>query len=449
MNDRTVPQPLSLDEAFAIGRVPPRVLLVIVLCLVATATEGYDFQSMSLAAPLLARAWRLSPGGIGLLLTTSVAGVVAGSLFLAPYGDRYGRRPCALAGLLIAVIFTTACAFAPNMDVLLLTRALAGLGIGLATPNLNVIAMETSPLRWRTLSIVLVSCGYPLGSTVGAMVASAFVETYGYKPIFLLAGAATATILLALVVGLPESPYFLAKSPAHREKMHRLMRALTGQVQVAVTEDFQDKPKLKSNIAALLTSDRRMTTLLLWLLNFMGFAMLYFFVSWLPSLLANRGLSPAATLRAVGLFNAGGFVGAILLALLLRRLRATFVLSLAYLVAAAAVVILALLAHADGQFLLAVGLAGGAIIGSQFCLTAVVNQFYPADIRVSAGGYAAGAGRLGAVLAPMAGALALSRFKSSAQVFLITVVPSLIALAIVLWMGIAKSLEQPDSSDPA
>ena len=42
------------------------------------------------------------------------------------------------------------------------------------------------------------------------------------------------------------------------------------------------------------------------------------------------------------------------------------------------------------------------MVGSQFCLTAVVNQFYPSAIRAAASGYATGAGRLGATFAPLA-----------------------------------------------
>ena len=426
MSSTTVRVAAPPDRGLTDERFSARVILTILLCLLATSTEGYDFQSMSLAAPLLARAWRLHAGIVGLLLTASVAGVVAGSLLLAPLGDRYGRRPCILAGLLAAAVFTAAGAFAPSVAPLLVVRVLAGLGIGLATPNINATAMEVAPTRWRALAIVLVSCGYPLGAGFGAAAASGLVRTYGAQAIFLLGAAATGVILIALLAGLPESPQFLARSASGR----------------ASRDDGISSPQGRSKIAALFTPERRMTTLLLWLLSFLSFVTLYFFLSWLPSLLAGKGLNPSAATRAVAVFNAGGVAGALVFAVSLRRLPPAGVLAFTYALAGFAVLVLAAASQVGGSFTAAVALAGAAVIGSQFCLTAVVNQFYPTPIRVSAGGYAAGMGRLGAVVSPMVGALAVTLVGSASQVFLITAVPSLVAFIAALWLLISRGLQK-------
>lgn len=434
------PSATTLDDVVSGLRMRPGGLVILALCVLIAMSEGYDVQAMALAAPLVKTAWSLNAGQIGALLTASVLGLVLGSVFLAPAGDRVGRRPATLAGLALASAATFAGAFAPDLGLLLGVRLLAGLGLGLALPNLIAIAMETAPVRWRTLAIVAVGCGYPVGAGFGGAMAGAFAPTHGYAIVFLIGGAATAVAFALAALGLPESPYFLVRFPARAAKLRRLLGRLGLSVPetTLLTASTVARPRLA--LAALFTPDRRATTLLLWLLNFANFAMLYFFVSWLPSLLSYRGLSAGAALTGLSAFNASGVIGGLTMALLLSRVGPTRVLGAAYILAAIGVGILGLAPTSNGTLYLAIALAGAGIVGSQFCLTAVVNHFYPPETRVGAAGYAQGVGRLGAITAPLAGAALLIHIPSLDQVFLVTAVPSLVALAAVIVLDRSRAI---------
>ena len=77
-------------------------------------------------------------------VSVAVAGQLATATFAAwglsvvsvgPLSDSFGRRPVALAGLLVLLASVIASAFAPNIEVLLALRVLTGLGGGTLPPN--------------------------------------------------------------------------------------------------------------------------------------------------------------------------------------------------------------------------------------------------------------------------------------------------------------------------
>jgi AAHS family 4-hydroxybenzoate transporter-like MFS transporter len=61
---------------------------------------------------------------------------------------------------------------------------------------------------------------------------------------------------------------------------------------------------------------------------------------------------------------------------------------------------------------------------------------------VSGAGYAIGAGRLGALLAPVAGGILLSLVSAVQWVFVLTALPALIALGVVLILRRTSTIAQ-------
>lgn len=426
ITDRETPQPPV--KSLAADASPLRRSLILAVCVLVVGAEGYDVQAMAFAAPVLARVWGLPASQIGVLLTASVAGLIAGGLLLAPFGDRFGRRPCVLVGLLVAGLFTSACAFAPSVPLLTLLRVAAGLGLGLSIPNIIAIALETAKPAHRTLAVIIANCGYPLGAGLGGLMASRFVNDGGFAAVFLIGAAATAAALLLSLAALPES---------WRQEPRLGAQAARGNT---------GRPRLDL-LRELFSPERSNATVLFWTLNFTAVATIYFMNSWLPSLLAYNGLSGAASMVAASVFNASAIAGGLLMGLAQRRFKAFEVLAVAYAIAALSVCALALL-HLNEGLLVVVGLAGASIGGSQFALSAAVNQFYPSEIRVGASGYALGVGRVGALLAPLCGGLLLQATASARPVFLLTAALSLVALAATLRLRIIEAPAALESLPP-
>lgn len=423
---------IKLSEVYRDMRPSAFGVALLVLCVFVGMSEGFDVQAMALAAPLVAKAWHLAPAMVGVLLSASVIGQVVGSFLLSPLGDRWGRRPAILLALLVAAIATLAGAFAPDFAVLATTRFVAGFALGLALSNTTAIAMELVPLHWRTIAVVLVCCGYPLGAAIGAAVVGHLLGDHGFAAVFYVGGIGTFTAFVLCALFLPESPVLLARRKDALPALRRLLARLGVTLDSATTVTSDDAKLPRSRIAELFVPERRTVTLLLWLLNFANLSLVYYFVMWLPSLFVSRGIAAQSAVAAASLFSASGIVGGLTLAVLMPRIGPVITLAGCYIVTIAAVLLFSSIGEIGPLFYVTLAVCGAMIVGSQFSLSAVVNQFYPGDIRATGAGYALGAGRLGAVLAPLIGGLVVARASSPASAFAVGAIPAAISL-ITIW----------------
>jgi MFS family permease len=67
-------------------------LRAVSLCFWLNMLDGVDILSISFAAPLLSREWGIAPATLGIVFSAALAGMMAGSMLLAPFGDAIGRR---------------------------------------------------------------------------------------------------------------------------------------------------------------------------------------------------------------------------------------------------------------------------------------------------------------------------------------------------------------------
>ena len=70
----------------------PFQIAVVALCVIINMLDGFDVLVMSFAASSVSEEWQLSPADLGLLLSSGLVGMAIGSVWMAPYGDRVGRR---------------------------------------------------------------------------------------------------------------------------------------------------------------------------------------------------------------------------------------------------------------------------------------------------------------------------------------------------------------------
>lgn len=406
----------------------PAYRLLMVLFIFVGMAEGFDVQAMALAAPLVSVAWSLDAQVMGMLLAVSVIGMVCGSFALSPLGDRMGRRPTILIALAVSAVATASGAYVPDIQAMAVVRFLAGLGLGMALPNVIALASELVPTRIRILAVVLVSAGYPMGAAIGGAISGRLIPSLGYAAVFLLGGVMTSLATLLCLFCAPESPKFAARRRALADSV-LTKSAVAGQ------------PTFRENFGQLFTPVRRRATLLLWLVNFANTAMVYFYFNWLPSLLVHRGAEVADAVFATAIFSGSGVVGGLLMAFALPKVGPRIVLGTGYAIAVVSAVSMAWISGMGWVFFLALIISGAVVIGSQFCLTAVVNEFYPATIRTTATGYASGMGRLGAVAAPIAGGMALGLVASPGQALIIAAFPAALALIGIIMLGKAVTLD--------
>jgi MFS transporter, DHA1 family, multidrug resistance protein len=112
-----------IGQATTEARRPPFLILVLVSAIGPLALNIF-MPSM----PGLQATFGVSYGTVQLTLTLFLIGLAVCQLFYGPLSDRYGRRPLLLAGLILFVLASIACAFALSIEMLIAARLVQAIG---------------------------------------------------------------------------------------------------------------------------------------------------------------------------------------------------------------------------------------------------------------------------------------------------------------------------------
>ena len=118
--------------------------LVVFVCFLIAAIEGYDIQAFGVAAPKMVPELGLDPGQQGWAGSAAMMGLVLGALVGGWLADRHGRKPVLLGSVAAFGLFSLLTAMAHSYEALLWARFATGLGFGGAMPNLIAVAVEIS-----------------------------------------------------------------------------------------------------------------------------------------------------------------------------------------------------------------------------------------------------------------------------------------------------------------
>ncbi|MCD9028711.1 MFS transporter [Luteimonas sp. BDR2-5] len=408
----------------------------IAICVLLNVLDGFDVMVMAFTASHVADEWGLSGSEIGLTLSAGLFGMAGGSLFLAPLADRYGRRAIILASMAIITAGMFASAFAQNVGQLAALRVVTGLGIGGMLASVGVIAAEYSSDRYRSLSLALYSIGYPIGATIGGILAVWLIQWWGWRSVF--AGGALASLLVVPLVlrYLPESLDFLVtRRPAGAlPRLNRLLARMHLPQRDALPDPVLVAAGARTGYAKLFSPALLRTTVLIALAFFMLMFGTYFVLSWTPKLLVDAGMSSGQGITGGVLLNLGGIAGGGLFGWLTTRfpLRALIAIFLAGTASA-----LALFGYVSSDLapaFAAAVLIGFALFGSMAGLYALAPIVYDASVRTTGLGWAIGVGRIGAILAPaIVGVLVDAGWRTGSLYYLFSV-PLLVAAVAVLAM---------------
>jgi AAHS family 4-hydroxybenzoate transporter-like MFS transporter len=88
---------------------------------------------------------------------------------------------------------------------------------------------------------------------------------------------------------------------------------------------------------------------------------------------------------------------------------------------------------------------GVGTVGTQSCINVVAASRYPTSLRTTGVGWTLGIGRVGAIMSPIAGGLALSAGVSLSVLFLIAAIPATICASgfLILQVHDARRRQEP------
>ncbi len=420
--------------------------LAIGICIVLNMIDGFDVLVMAFTASSVSAEWALNGAQVGLLLSAGLFGMAAGSLFIAPWADRFGRVPLILFCLLLSGVGMLLSSLSQTPLQLALLRGLTGLGIGGILASSNVIASEFANKRWRGLAVSLQSTGYALGATLGGLLSVWLLTHFGWRSVFIFGGAVTLAVIPLVLLFLPESLDFLiTRRPVNALARINRLAARLGQPALGELPLIPTTPNAgKGRLAQLLAPESRRTTLLIWLLFFLVMFGFYFVMSWTPKLLVAAGLSAQQGISGGVLLSVGGIFGATLIGALASRWRLTRVLALFMLISAVLLVLFVGSASSVSMALglgLLIGLFVNGCVAGLYALSPIV---YDASVRTTGVGWGIGIGRIGAILSPTVAGVLLDSGWQPLHLYGVFAVVFVIA-AIVLLQLRPGTQAQPSS----
>ena len=403
------------------------------LCVALNMLDGFDVLVMAFTAPEVAREWGLSGARLGVLLSSGLFGMAAGSLFIAPWADRFGRRAVILLCLGIVTAGMLLSALAQGPGQLAALRVLTGVGVGGILASLNVITSEYSSRRWRNTAISLQVTGYPIGATIGGAIAAVLITRYGWRSAFLFGAAASAVLVPVVVRSLPESLDFLLarRPPGALASLNDLLRRMGRPAVERLPEPPADPHADRSPVGRLFAGGAARATALIWASFFLLMFSFYFVTSWTPKLLVAAGLSTRQGITGGVLLNLGGIAGGFLFGWLATKTPLGRLTRINLVGTAAALLLFAAFATDLRAAFVTALLIGVFLFGSMVGLYAATPGLYPAAVRATGMGWAIGIGRLGAILSPVTAGLMVDRGWESAALYTAFAVPLVLAVVMV------------------
>jgi AAHS family 4-hydroxybenzoate transporter-like MFS transporter len=364
--------------------------------------EGYDIAAMGYAVPALVDAWRLPPGAFTAALAAGNVGILLGSLAAGMLADRVGRKTVLIVCVTIFGTASLATALATSPIQLAAWRLLTGIGLGGGIPMAIALTADFAPSSAPGRLVISTIAAVPIGLALGGLSAGAVISSFGWRAIFLIGGAVPLVLSPLLSLQLSESSSFRAPAPR------------------------------RSPISLLFRGEQRISTPLLWAVNFLSLLTTYLVLLWTPAVLHAAGASPFQATLAASVYSIGLIAGTFSLAAVVDRFGIERVLSFSLTLAALTLLAIGELDPRSWQLvalLLGAGLGGS----SQGGINALCALIYPTAERASGAGWAIGVGRFGAIGGPVIGGLLLRHGFGGSEIF---TVAAMSACGAAVLMGI-------------
>src|ERR1051325_2316968 len=155
--------------------------------------------------PDIARVLATEPATVQLTLSLYMVSYAIGQVIYGPLSDRYGRLPVMRTALAIYCVASLACAFAPNIEMLLLARAAPGLGSSGAIVLARAIVRDLYSGARAGRELSLMGAIMALAPVLAPMIGGVLQSAFGWRSHFVLHMAIGLTAAAVVWRKLPET----------------------------------------------------------------------------------------------------------------------------------------------------------------------------------------------------------------------------------------------------
>jgi MFS transporter, DHA1 family, multidrug resistance protein len=194
------PSPLTGQPPWLNRQTPPHIVTLVVLAGIGALNMNIVLPSL----PSLAAHYGADYGLAALAVSAYLAVTAVLQLFLGPLSDRFGRRPVVLGSLVVFLVATVGCIFAPTIGLFLFFRMVqAAVASGMVLSR--AIVRDMVPANEAASMIGYVTMGMALLPMVAPMIGGFLDEVFGWQAVFVVTFAAGLATLWLMWVDLGET----------------------------------------------------------------------------------------------------------------------------------------------------------------------------------------------------------------------------------------------------
>ncbi len=416
---------------------------VVTLCVLINMIDGYDILALAQAGSALSRDWGLSNAELGTLLSMNLVGMALGALGVSPVADQYGRRPAMLICLVFMSVGMAISAMSHGFLTMAIGRLITGIGIGGMTSTAGTLALEYASQKRREFATASVASAYPVGTIIGAVVAVAVLDTYGWRGIFWFGAGLSAALLPIAYVWLPESlDFLLTRQPKGAlETTNKVLRRMDVPEIAALPPRPEDSAEGSTALTEIMQPVHRNELLFkLFIAHALNMFAWYFIINWGPPLVAEAGASDELGARYSAWVSYGGIVGGLTAGFFcgtfgVRRMMWFTMVSLALMIA-----LFGQFVGNPAALMVIAPLIGAALFGSAVANWLTIAYAFPPHLRATGLGFATTAGRVGSIFGPIVGGALLGTRTGDLELGFTAIDISLTVGAVCLVMAVPAIL---------
>jgi AAHS family 4-hydroxybenzoate transporter-like MFS transporter len=402
--------PTDISEIIENQKLTWFVTSLVLVSWVVTFFDGFDMNVIAFVAPDMSAALHLNRLMMGKVFSAGLLGTMVGGFLFGYIGDRIGRRPSIIFATASFGVLTLGLAQSGSYAALLVLRLADGIAIGGLLPLCWALNIEYVPRRYRSTVVTLIMLGYTFGNSFGGPLTIWLTPHYGWRSVFIFGGCAALVATGLLLLFLPESIKFLAIKNRRPDLIARYAQRLAPNQAIRPTDRFVLSDEIRPGkfaVALLFQNELRWITPILWIAYIASSIAVFFRVSWEPSVFQALGFSRSTAALASSANSIGGAIGGLLL---MRFTDTRGAIAVAALPALAVPTLLAmgLLQLGGGAFLVLSFFNTMFLVGAHFGIHSIAGIFYPSAYRANGAGWATSIAKVGSILGPLVGGVALS-----------------------------------------
>ncbi|MBT2186331.1 MFS transporter [Sphingobium nicotianae] len=411
--------------------------ITLIVCAMVCFIDGFDLVLLGKIAPAIAKHFGETSAAMTPAFVYQQVGLAVGAFVISPLADRIGRRLMLIIACLFLGIIMLASTQVQSLHMLAVMRGLAGIFMAAGLPMAMALVSELTPLRRRSTFVAVALAGYSMGSAASGIVAAWLLDDFGWQSGFLIGGAVPLVCLPLLLFFVPESLKFCAERNPADVRIAGTVRRLDPNESLRGDEIFvlgsANSKGRRARLVDIFSEGRLTTTALIWAASTLSVTNTVVLGTWLPSFFQEMAGVPIQKFAVVALIGyLGGVGGPLIVGWLMDKTRPALLLASFYVMLAISLNMLAWVPFGTPAFIVVVVCWAFFQSGGSGGINTMMTHIYPPRMRSTALGWAGGAARVGAVIAPIAGGFALAQqFSLKLTLALEAILPLGVALLML------------------